>query len=53
MLDLEISVKDRETGVITEKFVQLSVTARELGNVHKLIHAIHEGLDIDIDYQEQ
>lgn len=46
-LDLEIKVRDRETGNLTGRFVQLSLTPRELGNVHKLIEAINIGEDID------
>ena len=46
-LDLEIVVKERESGSITGRFVQLSLTPRELGNVHKLIESINTGLDID------
>ena len=36
-LDLEIVVKERESGIETDRFVQLSVTARELSNLYKLI----------------
>jgi hypothetical protein len=46
-LDLEIKVKDRENGVLTEHYVQLSLSPRELGNLHKLISAIESGNDID------
>lgn len=46
-LDLEIVVKERESGSVTGRFVQLSLTPRELGNVHKLIEAINIGEDID------
>lgn len=46
-LDLEIIVRDRESGKTVERFVELSVTARELGNVHKLIESINVGYDID------
>lgn len=51
-LDLEIIVRDRDTGNETDKFVQLSLSPRELGHVHKLQEAILSGLDIDIQYQE-
>lgn len=45
-LDMEIIIKDRETGTVTERFVQLSLTPRELGNVHYLIDAINDGVDL-------
>ena len=45
-LDLEIIVKDRETGGIADRFVQLSLTPRELGNVNYLIAAIQDGIDL-------
>ena len=45
-LDLEIIVRDRETGNIAERFVQLSLTPRELGNVHYLVDAINDGVDL-------
>lgn len=46
-LDLEIKVKERESGILTEHYVQLSLSPRELGNLHKLISAIDTGNDID------
>ena len=46
-LDLEVVVRDREFGTETERFVQLSLTPRELGIVHKAILAIKSGFDID------
>jgi hypothetical protein len=46
-LDLEVRVKDRESGIETEHYVQLSLSPRELGNLHKLISAIESGNDID------
>lgn len=52
MLDLEITVKDRETGTIADRFVQLSVTARELGMLYKLIYAIKSGTQIDFVIEE-
>ena len=46
-LDLEIVVKERESGIVTDRFVQLSVTARELGNLYKLIYAIKSYFDFN------
>lgn len=51
-LDLEITVRDRETGTETDRFVQLSLTARELSNVYKLIYAIKSGTNIDFVIEE-
>jgi hypothetical protein len=51
-LDLEIVVRDRSTGNETERFVQLSLTPRELGNLHKAIYAIKDGFDIDFVIEE-
>ena len=52
MLDLEVVVRDRETGNAAERFVQLSLTPRELGNLHKAILAIKAGMDIDFILEE-
>ena len=51
-LDLEIVVKERESGIVTDRFVQLSVTARELSNLYKLIYAIKSGTNIDFVIEE-
>lgn len=45
-LDLEIRVKDRETGNLTELFTQLSMTPRELGYLHMLIDTLQFGGEI-------
>ena len=47
-LDLEIIVRERESGVVTERFVQLSLTPKELGNVHRLEAALNAGFDLEI-----
>ena len=52
MLDLEIRVKDRETGNLTEMFTQLSSTSRELGYLHMLMDAYMDGgeiIRVDLD----
>ena len=46
-LDLEIIVRERETGRITERVTRLSLTPRELGNVHRLEEAIIDGVDLE------
>lgn len=51
-LDLEIRVKDRETGNLTEMFTQLSMTPRELGYLHMLMDAYMDGgeiIKLDLD----
>lgn len=45
-LDLEIIVKERESGVIVERFVQLSLTPKELGVVNFAMHSIEMGTDV-------
>ena len=52
-LDLEVVVRERESGIETEHYVQLSLSPRELGNLHKLISAIESGNDIDFVAPEQ
>jgi hypothetical protein len=46
MLDLEIRVKDRETGNLAEMFTQLSLTSKELGMLHMLMDAYMDGKEI-------
>lgn len=46
-LDLEIIVRDRESGRVVKRYTQLSVTSRELGNINKVTTAIDYGLDVD------
>jgi hypothetical protein len=45
-LDLEIRVKDRESGNLTEMFTQLSLTSRELGYLHMLMESFMDGEEI-------
>lgn len=47
MIDLQIIVKERESGIDLDNYVLLSVTDREVGLINKLIHALKNGINID------
>jgi len=52
MLDMTLTMKDRSTGDIVNRFVKLSVSPRGFENIERLIHALENDLDVQLVAQE-
>lgn len=48
MLDMTLTMKDRSTGDIVNRFVKLSVSPRAFENIERLMYALENDLDVQL-----